>query len=78
MLLGEMQHSRKMYGCEDGTACVAPDDYNYNLNEKLRVAVGNLSAQFSAQPDKERIWSLTSLKDRACLTSILGRQPTAK
>lgn len=54
MVLGEMQHSKKMYGREDGTACVAPDDYNFNLNEKLRVAVGNLSAQFTAQPDKER------------------------
>lgn len=51
MLLGKMQHSKKMYGREDGTACIAPEEFN--LNAELRRAVGNLSAQFSASPDKE-------------------------
>ncbi len=51
MVLGEMRQSKKMYGREDGTACIAPD--GYDLYAELRRAVDNLSAEFSAEADLE-------------------------
>lgn len=50
MVLGEMVSSRDMYGNEDGTACVAPKDYD--LYAELERAVWNLRAKFSAEPDR--------------------------
>lgn len=35
--MGEMVSSRNMYGNEDGTACVAPEDFD--LNQHLTQAV---------------------------------------
>jgi hypothetical protein len=40
MLMGEMVSSRNMYGNEDGTACVAPEDFD--LNQHLTQAVDSL------------------------------------
>ena len=40
-----------MYGNEDGTACVAPDDFD--LNQHLAQAVDSLYARFTAEPDEE-------------------------
>ena len=51
MLMGKMESSRKMYGDEDGTACIAPEDFD--LYEHLSDAVENLYARFSAEPDVE-------------------------
>lgn len=51
MLMGEMVSSRNMYGNEDGTACVAPDDFD--LNQHLAQAVDSLYARFTAEPDEE-------------------------
>lgn len=43
MLMGEMVSSRNMYGNEDGTACVAPEDFD--LNQHLTQAVDSLYAR---------------------------------
>lgn len=51
MLMGEMVSSRNMYGNEDGTACVAPE--NFDLNQHLTQAVDSLYARFTAEPDEE-------------------------
>lgn len=51
MLMGEMVSSRNMYGNEDGTACIAPDDFD--LHEHLSNAVDSLYARFTAEPDEE-------------------------
>ena len=51
MLMGEMVSSRNMYGNEDGTACVASDDFD--LNQHLAQAVDSLYARFTAEPDEE-------------------------
>lgn len=51
MLMGEMVSSRNMYGTEDGTACVAPEDFD--LNQHLTQAVDSLYARFTAEPDEE-------------------------
>lgn len=51
MLMGEMVSSRNMYGNEDGTACVAPEDFD--LNQHLTQAVDSLYARFTAEPDEE-------------------------
>lgn len=51
MLMGEMVSSRNMYGNEDGTACVAPEDFD--LNQDLTQAVDSLYARFTAEPDEE-------------------------
>ena len=51
MLMGEMVSSRNMYGNEDGTACVAPEDFD--LNQHLTQAVDSLYARFTAGPDEE-------------------------
>lgn len=51
MLMGEMVRSRNMYGNEDGTACVAPEDFD--LNQHLTQAVDSLYARFTAEPDEE-------------------------
>lgn len=51
MLMGEMVSSRNMYGNEDGTACVAPEDFD--LNQHLAQAVDSLYARFTAEPDEE-------------------------
>lgn len=51
MLMGEMVSSRNMYGNEDGTACVAPEDFD--LNQHLTQAVDSLYARFTADPDEE-------------------------
>lgn len=51
MLMGEMVSSRNMYGNEDGTACVAPEDFD--LNQHLTQAVDSLYACFTAEPDEE-------------------------
>jgi len=51
MLMGEMVGSRNMYGNEDGTACVAPEDFD--LNQHLTQAVDSLYARFTAEPDEE-------------------------
>lgn len=51
MLMGEMVNSRNMYGNEDGTACVAPEDFD--LNQHLTQAVDSLYARFTAEPDEE-------------------------
>ena len=40
-----------MYGNEDGTACVAPEDFD--LNQHLTQAVDSLYARFTAEPDEE-------------------------
>lgn len=53
MLMGNMESSRNMYGNEDGTACIAPEDFE--LYEHLSGAVENLYARFSAEPDVEPI-----------------------
>ena len=57
MVLGEMVPSRRYVkptavglGREDGTACVAPDDYD--LYAELERAVDTLQAEFSAEPDR--------------------------
>ena len=50
MVLGEMQYSKRMYGQEDGTACIAP--INQDLYAELGRAVGNLRAIFTAVPDQ--------------------------
>ena len=49
--MGEMVSSRNMYGNEDGTACVAPEDFD--LNQHLTQAVDSLYARFTAEPDEE-------------------------
>ncbi len=49
MILGTMTADRSMYGREDGTACIAPKDYD--LYSELEKALSNLSASFSAAPD---------------------------
>ena len=49
MVLGEMQFSRTMYGREDGTACIAPEDQD--LYAELDRAIGNLHAAFTAEAD---------------------------
>ena len=51
MLMGEMVSSRNMYGNEDGTACVAPEDFD--LNQHLTQAVDSLYVRFTAEPDEE-------------------------
>ena len=51
MLMGEMVSSRNMYGNEDGTACVAPEDFD--LNQHITQAVDSLYARFTAEPDEE-------------------------
>lgn len=51
MLMGEMVSSRNMYGNEDGTACIAPEDFD--LNQHLTQAVDSLYARFTAEPDEE-------------------------
>lgn len=51
MLMGEMVSSRNMYGNEDGTACIAPEDFE--LNQHLTQAVDSLYARFTAEPDEE-------------------------
>ncbi len=51
MLMGEMVSSRNMYGNEDGTACIAPEDFD--LNQHLAQAVDSLYARFTAEPDEE-------------------------
>ena len=51
MLMGEMVSSRNMYGSEDGTACIAPEDFD--LNQHLTQAVDSLYARFTAEPDEE-------------------------
>ena len=51
MLMGEMVSSRNMYGNEDGTGCVAPEDFD--LNQHLTQAVDSLYARFTAEPDEE-------------------------
>lgn len=51
MLMGEMVSSRNMYGNEDGTACIAPEDFD--LNQHLTQAVNSLYARFTAEPDEE-------------------------
>lgn len=53
MLMGKMESSQNMYGNEDGTACIAPEDFD--LYEHLSDAVENLYARFSAEPDEEPI-----------------------
>lgn len=50
MVLGEMQYSRKMYGREDSTACIAPE--GQNLYAELDRAIGNLHATFTAEADQ--------------------------
>lgn len=50
MVLGEMQPSSNMYGREDGTACIAPEDYD--LYGELERAVDRLYAVFEAEPDR--------------------------
>ena len=50
MVLGEMVSSSDMYGNEDGTACVAPK--NYELYANLERAIRELRAEFSAEPDR--------------------------
>ncbi|OPZ93040.1 MAG: hypothetical protein BWY74_01311 [Firmicutes bacterium ADurb.Bin419] len=49
MILGKMQHSRNMYGNEDGTACIAPD--GQDLNAELNDAITKLNATFCAEAD---------------------------
>lgn len=51
MLMGEMVSDRNMYGNEDGTACIAPEDFD--LHEHLSNAVESLHARFTAEPDEE-------------------------
>ena len=51
MLMGKMESSRKMYGNEDGTACIAPE--GFDLYEHLSGAVESLYVRFSAEPDVE-------------------------
>jgi len=51
MLMGEMVSSRNMYGNEDGTACIASEDFD--LNQHLAQAVDSLYARFTAEPDEE-------------------------
>lgn len=50
MVLGEMQYSRKMYGREDSTACIAPE--GQDLYVELERAIGNLHATFNAEADQ--------------------------
>lgn len=50
MVLGEMQYSKRMYGQEDGTACVAPKEQD--LYMELDRAVGTLKATFTAKADQ--------------------------
>lgn len=50
MVLGEMQFSKRMYGQEDGTACIAPA--GQDLYAELDRAVGNLHATFTAEVDR--------------------------
>ena len=52
MILGEMQHSSRMYGNEDGTTCTAPE--GFDLYGELERAIGNLTAEFSAEPDTSK------------------------
>ncbi|HEX9059200.1 MAG TPA: N-6 DNA methylase, partial [Clostridia bacterium] len=49
MILGEMQHSRNMYGNEGGTACIAPD--GQDLHAELKEANKKLNATFCAEAD---------------------------
>ena len=49
MILGKMQHSRNMYGNEDGTACIAID--GQDLYEELNKAINKLNAIFCAEAD---------------------------
>lgn len=51
MLMGQMEPDRKMYGREDGTACVAPE--GFDLYERLPQAIAALEAEFTAAPDEE-------------------------
>ncbi|NJD04440.1 MAG: DUF3846 domain-containing protein, partial [Ruminiclostridium sp.] len=50
MVLGEMQYSKRMYGQEDGTACIAPK--GQNLYVELDRAIGSLHATFTAEADQ--------------------------
>jgi N12 class adenine-specific DNA methylase/adenine-specific DNA methylase len=50
MVLGEMQYSKRMYGREDDTACIAPP--GQDLYTELDRTVGNLNATFTAQADQ--------------------------
>ena len=50
MVLGEMQPSQRMYGREDGTACIAPEGYDLYAN--LDRAIASLQATFEAEPDR--------------------------
>ena len=50
MVLGEMRHSRNMYGNEDGTACIAPE--GQDLYAELDKAINKLHATFTAEADK--------------------------
>ena len=61
MVLGEMVSSSDMYGNEDGTACVAPKDYDLYAN--LSRAVWNLRAKFSAEPDRATVISDEETED---------------
>jgi N12 class adenine-specific DNA methylase len=50
MVLGEMRHSRNMYGNEEGTACIAPE--GQDLYAELDKAINKLHATFTAEADK--------------------------
>jgi N12 class adenine-specific DNA methylase len=50
MVLGEMRHSRNMYGNEEGTACIAPE--GQDLYAELDKAINKLRATFTAEADK--------------------------
>ena len=52
MVLGEMKHSTRMYGNEEGTTCAALE--GFDLYGELEKAIGHLSAKFSAEPDAEK------------------------
>ncbi|MCL2253083.1 MAG: SNF2-related protein [Lachnospiraceae bacterium] len=51
MILGEIKRDHRMYGRQDGTACIAPE--GQDLYAELNNAIGKLSAQFSAEPDAD-------------------------
>ena len=53
MLMGEMVSSRNMYGNEDGTACVAPEDFD--LNQHHTQAVDSLYDRFTDEPDDQKL-----------------------
>ena len=50
MILGEMKHSRNMYGNEDGTACIALE--GQDLYAELDKAIRKLNGTFAAEADK--------------------------